>query len=40
MKLFKWFFEDSFSESGGNIMIARAEKYNPDYFNFVGIPVM
>ena len=31
--------EDSFSESGGNIMIARAEKYNPDYFNFVaGIP--
>ena len=33
------FLEDSFSESGGNIMIARAEKYNPDYFNFVaGIP--
>ena len=31
--------EDSYSESGGNIMIARAQKYNPDYFDFIaGIP--
>ena len=29
----------SHSESGNNMMIARAEKYNPEYFNFIeGIP--
>ena len=31
--------EYSYSQPGNNMMIARAQKYNPDYFNFVtGMP--